>query len=137
EGGPEPVTLPERAADASCDLPTPPNLALLYRLSLGDYNAVHADPAFAAEQGFRRPILHGIASLSIATHAVLRTVLGYDETAVRSVRARMVSPIFPGDTLRTELWREGTVVLFRTVARERETLVMTVGRVERTGRASP
>lgn len=136
EGGPEPVELPERAADAHCDLPTPPNLALMYRLSLGDHNAVHADPVFSADKGFARPILHGIANLSIATHAVLRTLLNYDETAVRSVRARMVSPVFPGDTLRTEMWLEGTTVLFRSFAHERETLVMAGGRVETTGAAS-
>ena len=130
EGGPEPVMLPDRVPDAVCDLPTPPNLALIYRLSLGDYNAVHADPHFAEREGFARPILHGIANLSIATHAVLRTVLGYDETTIRGVRARMTSPVFPGDTLRTEMWREGSAVLFRTQALERKALVMTGGRVD-------
>lgn len=130
QGGPEPVVLPDRLPDATCDLRTPENLALLYRLSLGDHNAVHADPDFAVRAGFPKPILHGIASLSIATHAVLRTMFGYDESRFRGARARMISPVFPGDTLRTEMWRDGSAVLFRTGAVNREVLVMTGGRLD-------
>ena len=52
-------------ADKVCDLPTPPDLALLYRLN-GDENPLHADPQRAKVAGFERPILHGAASFGIA-----------------------------------------------------------------------
>jgi acyl dehydratase len=130
EGGPQNRSLPERAADIVCDLPTPPNLALLYRLSLGDQNAVHADPHFARAAGFERPILHGIANFSISMHAVLRSALGYGTARFRGGQARMTSPVFPGDTLRTEMWCERDEVLFRTRALERDVPVMTGGRAD-------
>ena len=85
EGGsegapPAPHPMPERAPDAVCELRTAPSAALLYRLC-GDFNPLHADPAVARAAGFERPILHGMATMGIAAHAVLRTLLGYDATA--------------------------------------------------------
>jgi len=57
--------IPERAADAVCDLPTLPQAALIYRLS-GDYNPLHADPAWAKKAGFKAPILHGRCTFGVA-----------------------------------------------------------------------
>ena len=59
-----------------CDLPTPPNLALLYRLN-GDENPLHADPERAKVAGFDRPILHGAASFGIAAHAIAAHLADY------------------------------------------------------------
>lgn len=129
-GGPDRVHLPEREADAVCNLPTPANLALLFRLSLGDHNALHADPDHARRVGFERPILHGIANFSIGVHAALRGALGYDASRIAGGQSRMSGPVFPGDTLRTELWRENSAVLFRTLAVERDALVMDGGRLD-------
>jgi acyl dehydratase len=128
-GGPERVLIPERAADLTCALPTPQTLALIYRLSLGDNNALHADPDHAKRVGFERPILHGIASLSIGVHAVLRTVLDYEAARLKSASARFVAPVFPGDTLATEIWVGGSVALFRSRAVERGIAVMDGGKV--------
>lgn len=129
-GGPQKIAVPDRAADAMCDLPTATNLALLYRLALGDHNALHADPAHARRVGFDRPILHGIANLGIAVHAAMRTLLGYDAACIAGSRARMTGAVFPGDTLRTEFWHDGNGLLFRTTAVERNARVMDGGRIE-------
>jgi len=130
DGEPDRVVIPERPADVTCSLRTPENLALIYRLSLGDHNALHADPVHSARVGFERPILHGIANFSIAVHAVLREVLGYDPGRYRVGRTRFVQPVFPGDTLATEIWIESNHALFRTRAVERDVLVMDGGRVD-------
>lgn len=130
EGGPQPVVLPDRPADAVCDLPTPPNLALMFRLVLGDHNALHADPDHARRVGFPRPILHGIANLSIGVHAALRALLAYDAARIAGAQARMSGPVLPGDTLRTHLWRRDEAIVFRTVALERDARVMDGGRVD-------
>jgi acyl dehydratase len=124
-----PHAMPARPPDAVCDLPTLPQAALLYRLS-GDFNPLHADPGVALAAGFPRPILHGLATMGIALHAVLRTLLGYDASAVRGMRVRFTAPVLPGETLRTELWRDGCLVSLRTTALERNTLVLNAGRVD-------
>jgi len=110
-GGPSGPTrpahaLPERAPDLVCDIATLPQAALIYRLS-GDYNPLHADPEIAAMAGFPRPILHGLCTFGVAGHALLRTLCGYDPTRLRRMEARFSAPVFPGETVRTEIWREG------------------------------
>lgn len=121
--------LPNRAPDAVCELATQPQAALLYRLN-GDRNPLHADPAVAQAGGFARPILHGLATMGVALHAVLRTLLGYDASAVRGMRVRFTAPVLPGDTLRTDLWRDGNVVSLRATAIERNVIVLGAGRID-------
>jgi acyl dehydratase len=124
--------LPERKPDAVCDLPTLPQAALIYRLS-GDYNPLHADPAVAAAAGYPRPILHGLCTLGVAGHALLRTCCGYDPARLRSLRVRFTAPIFPGETLRTEIWRAGTAVSFRARVLERDVRVLDQGHARLAG----
>lgn len=115
---PEPHAIPSRDPDAVCDLPTPANLALIFRL-MGDTNPLHVDPERAKVAGFPRPILHGMANFGIAAHAVLRTFAGYRPEALASIEARFARPVFPGETIRTELWRDGATVSFRCRTVER------------------
>jgi acyl dehydratase len=134
EGGsdgapPAPHAIPQRVPDHVCDLPTLPQAALIYRLC-GDLNPLHADPAVARAAGFERPILHGMATMGVAAHAVLRTLLGYDAARFAAIRVRFTAPALPGDTLRTELWVDGDVVSLRTTAVERGAVVLNNGRVD-------
>jgi acyl dehydratase len=132
KGGLPRTELPARAPDAVVELDTPPQLALLYRLSLGDHNAVHADPAHATATGFPRPILHGLANLSIAIHCAIRGTTGSLAShagALRSAHATMARPVFPGERLRTEAWVNGSEVQFRAVATAREEVVIDAGRL--------
>lgn len=124
-----PHVLPSRSADAVCDLPTLPQAALLYRLN-GDFNPLHADPGVARTAGFQRPILHGLATMGMAMHAALKALLAWDARTVRGMRVRFSAPVLPGDTLRTELWRDDAVVSLRTTALERGTLVLSAGRID-------
>jgi acyl dehydratase len=126
---PAPHAIPERSPDSVCDLPTLPQSALIYRLS-GDYNPLHADPAVARAAGFERPILHGMATMGVAAHAVLRTLLAYDATRFAAMRARFTAPALPGDTLRTELWVDHSVVSLRVTALERGMVVLNNACVE-------
>jgi acyl dehydratase len=126
---PAPHALPERSPDAVCDLPTLPQAALIYRLS-GDFNPLHADPQVARRAGFERPILHGMATMGVAAHAVLRTLLDYDAARFAGMRVRFTAPALPGDTLRTEMWVDGQVVSLRTTAVERGAVVLNNARVD-------
>jgi acyl dehydratase len=126
---PMPHAMPDGAPDHVCELATPAQLALIYRLS-GDLNPLHADPAVASAAGFPRPILHGMALMGVAAHAVLRTVLDYDNTRFAGMRVRFTAPAWPGDTLRTEMWVRGQTVSLRVTAVERNVVVLTNARVD-------
>jgi acyl dehydratase len=121
--------IPERPPDHVCDLTTRPETALIYRLS-GDPNPLHVDPAVAKAAGFPRPILHGLATFGIAGHAILKTVCGYDPARLTAIAGRFSAPVFPGDTIRTELWRDGAVVSFRARVVERDVVALNNGRAE-------
>jgi acyl dehydratase len=133
-GGPDgPVSTPHRIPDAPaqhvCDLPTLPQAALIYRLS-GDTNPLHADPAYAKRAGFEMPILHGRCTFSIAGHAILKTLCGYEPVRLVSMQGRFSAPAYPGETIRTEMWRDGNVVSFRSCVAARGATVLDNGRAE-------
>ena len=102
DGAPKPHELPDRAPDSSVELPTLLQQALIYRLS-GDFNPLHADPRVATAAGFKAPILHGLASLGVAGHAVLRQACNYDPAKLKAFNLRFSSPVEPGETLVTEM----------------------------------
>jgi acyl dehydratase len=49
---------------------------------------------------------------------------------VRSFAGRFSAPVFPGETIRTEFWRDGVVVSFRASVPDRNVVVMNNGRAE-------
>ncbi|MBI1776150.1 MAG: MaoC family dehydratase N-terminal domain-containing protein [Proteobacteria bacterium] len=126
---PSPHPIPERAAEASLDVPTLPQAALIYRLS-GDTNPLHASPKIAAAAGFPRPILHGLATVGHVGHALIRLACAYDPTRLNAMQMRFSAPVYPGETIRTEIWREGGVVSFRARVLERDAIVINNGRAE-------
>jgi acyl dehydratase len=126
---PEPHPLPERSPDAVGDLATRPEAALIYRLS-GDLNPLHSEPGVAKQAGYPRPIMHGLGSFGVAAHAVLKTFCGYDPQKLVSFASRFSAPVYPGETLRTEMWRDGNVVSFRSRVVERDVIAVTNGRAE-------
>jgi acyl dehydratase len=126
---PAPHTLPERAPDLTCDLATRPEMALIYRWN-ADMNPLHADPAVATKAGFPRPILHGLATFGVAGHAILKTMCGYDPARLKAIAGRFSSPVYPGETIRTEMWRDDGVVSFRARVVERDIVALNNGRAE-------
>jgi acyl dehydratase len=122
-------SIPDRAPDASSERRTMPQVALLYRLN-GDYNPLHADPKTAAGAGFERPILHGLCTFGVAAHTALSTALGNDAGRFRSMRARFTAPVYPGETLRTDLWIDDATVSLRTTVVERGVVALDRGRID-------
>jgi acyl dehydratase len=126
---PEPHPIPSRGPDAVCDLGTRPEAALIYRLT-GDRNPLHAEPAIARQAGYPRPIMHGLGNFGVAGHAVLKTLCDYDPNRLVSFACRFSAPVFPGETIRTEMWRDGAVVSFRSRVVERDVVAINNGRAE-------
>lgn len=123
---PEAAPTPEGGPQHICDLPTSPNQALLFRLN-GDENPLHVDPERAKAVGFARPILHGVASFGIAAHAILRTLADCRPERLAAIEARFARPVFPGETVRTEMWLDGRNVSFQCRVVERNEIVLTNG----------
>jgi len=123
--------IPARAPDFICDRATRPEAALIYRLS-GDPNPLHVDPAVAKQAGFPRPILHGLASFGIACHGILKCLCDHDPGLLKAISGRYSAPVFPGETIRTEMWRDGPMVSFRARVVERDVIALNNGRCELT-----
>jgi len=118
-----PHALPETPPDIVVAMPTRPEQALYYRLN-GDDNPLHADPAIAAKAGFPRPILHGLCTLGIVGHALLRALGDYDDGRFRELAMRFSAPVYPGETITVEIWNNGS---FRARVAERDVVVVNNG----------
>jgi acyl dehydratase len=130
DAGPEALPgVPETAPDIELELPSLEQAALIYRLS-GDYNPLHADPDVARAAGFKRPILHGLCTFGMATHAVLKSCCEYDATRIKSMAVRFTAPVYPGETIRFQLWRRDAKVHLRARIDARDVVVLNNGIVE-------
>jgi acyl dehydratase len=131
-GDPPPVPLPavpQTPPELSCELPTLPQAALIYRLS-SDYNPLHADPDVARAAGFPKPVFHGLGTYGVAAHAVLRTLCDYDATRLKRFDCRFSAPFYPGEHLETEMWRNGSRVQFQARSVARGVIVLANGVAE-------
>ena len=113
--------LPDRTPDIVAEQAILPQAALIYRLS-GDPNPLHAAPDVAAAAGFKAPILHGLCSLGMAGVAVLRRQCGNDPARLKTFGLRFSSPVYPGETITTEMWRDADIVSFRARVGDRVVL---------------
>jgi acyl dehydratase len=125
--GSGPHTLPKRDPDLSCATVTRADQALLFRLS-GDRNPLHADPRSARAAGFARPLLHGRCTYGIACRAILKTICDYDHTLITGFDARFSAPVYPGDTLTTDMWQDRNIVSFRCSVKARNSVVVSNGK---------
>lgn len=121
--------LPASSPGYRVDLPTRPEQALYYRFN-GDENPLHADPAAATLAGFPRPILHGLCTFGVVCHALIRELCAYDPARLHAFEMRFSAPVFPGETIRTEMWDDGS---FRARVLERDVIVVSNGRAQVTG----
>lgn len=114
-GGIAPHPIPDREPDFHVETTVPRNQALIYRLS-GDRNPLHIDPAFAQAAGFDRPILHGLSTYGVAVRSIVKAALNNDPAAVEHVATRFSAPLYPGEAVRTAVWRDPQALAFRMVA---------------------
>lgn len=108
------------------DIHVLPQAALMYRLC-ADKNPLHADPAVARAAGFERPILHGLCTFGIAARAIVAACCNGDPKMLRDIGARFAAPVFPGDTVRVDIWGAPSNLAFRCSVPSRDVAVITQG----------
>jgi 3-hydroxyacyl-CoA dehydrogenase/3a,7a,12a-trihydroxy-5b-cholest-24-enoyl-CoA hydratase len=121
---------PARAPDAVVTEKTSESQALLYRLS-GDWNPLHVDPEFATMFGFDKPILHGLCTFGFVGRAVINAFSKGDPRFFKSIKVRFADSVFPGETLKIEMWKESDLrIIVRATVVEREKVCISNAAVE-------
>jgi len=127
-GGPDAppniIEFPEGTPDFSVDAAPSPDQPLIYRLS-GDIFQLHVDSEFARMVGFEKPIMHGLCTHGFACRALMASLTPGRPELVRRLACRFSKPLYPGDPIRTLIWKvaEGTAV-WRTInTRNGETVI--------------
>lgn len=121
---------PDRAPDAVIEEKTDANQTLLYRLC-GDWNPLHADPAFAKAFGYDQPILHGLCTYGYAGRHVIKAFSNNDGRYFKNIKVRFAKTVFPGETLETRMWKESdNRIVFETRAKERNEVVLKNAAIE-------
>lgn len=100
---------------------------MLYRLN-GDRVALHVDPKIAKAGGFPGPILHGLCTFGFSGKHILQTYGQF-----KNMKVRFAGVVMPGQTLITEMWKEGNIVIFQTKVKETGKLALSNAGVELRG----
>ena len=102
---PQTIVMPDRAPDFEIEDAPSKDQPLLYRLS-GDIFQLHVDQEFAALAGFERPIMHGLCTHGFACRALIKSLVPGHPELVRRMDCRFSKPLYPGEPIKTQIWKE-------------------------------
>ncbi|KAL2837341.1 HotDog domain-containing protein [Aspergillus pseudoustus] len=98
--------LPDRPPDSTVDHQTTSEQGALYRAATGEWNPMHIDPGHGKRAGFPGPILSGTCTIGVGVKHVIDSFAGGDSSRFKSVKLRLTKPVFPGEVIQTQMWRE-------------------------------
>ena len=68
----------------------------------------------ASMGGFDKPIIHGnkiiysgLATYGTVARGLSQNLLGNDHTQIKSIESKFVGHVFPGESLKVSVWKEG------------------------------
>ena len=126
-GAPEPHPIPERKPDDTFEAAILADQAFIYALS-GDRNPLHRDPKIATAAGFPKPIIHGLCTYGTTCRAIISNMLGHASEKITGYDVRFSSPVFPGETVLLDVWKDGNVISFRARLKERDVVAINNGK---------
>jgi acyl dehydratase len=65
--------------------------------------------------------------MGLATRALVATICQHDPARLKAAAVRFSKPVFPGETLRVEVFGTGGTYRFRAIAMERNIVVLDRG----------
>jgi 3-hydroxyacyl-CoA dehydrogenase/3a,7a,12a-trihydroxy-5b-cholest-24-enoyl-CoA hydratase len=84
--------------------------------------------------GFDVPILHGLCTFGNLGRAVIEAFTDDDPKRFRSIKVRFSKPVFPGETIVTEMWKvSDTEIVCKSKVKERNLDVITNAKVVLSG----
>jgi acyl dehydratase len=78
-----------------------------YRDASGDMMPIHVDDDFAKSVGLPGIIAHGLCTMAMTSHAVVKTVADGDPSRLKRLAVRFSKNVFPGDDVTTTIYEAG------------------------------
>ena len=74
-----------------------------------------------------QPILHGLCSYGVACRSIVEALCEKDSKKLKKFNVRFSSPVFPGETIVTEMWKKDDEIHFQSKVKERDKVVLKNG----------
>ena len=124
------IQFPDREPDFVVEDKPAHDQPLIYRLS-GDLFALHVDPEFARQVGFKEPIMHGMCTLGFACRALIKSLIPGEPNKVRRISCRFSRPLYPGIPIKTLIWKVGDdKAMYKVVNANSGEVVLDMGEFE-------